>query len=166
LQFSAAKILSSDGRSNAFDHRANGFGRGEGIGVLILKSIDAAVRDGDTIRAVILGSAANHDGRTPAVSHPSTEGQVALIRAAYKRARIPPRLTGYFEAHGTGTPTGDPLEINAISEVFGPERASDLLVGSVKTNVGHLEGASGIAGVIKAVLVVERGIIPPNLWYV
>jgi acyl transferase domain-containing protein len=75
-------------------------------------------------------------------------------------------LTGYFEAHGTGTPTGDPLEINAISEIFGPERASDLLVGSVKTNIGHLEGASGIAGVIKAVLVVERGIIPPNLWYV
>ena len=162
---SAAKILSPDGKCHTFDHKANGFGRGEGIAVMIVKSLNAAIRDGDTIRAVVLGTAANHDGRTLAISHPSSKSQASLIRTAYERAGISPTSTGYFEAHGTGTEAGDVEEMNAASEVFGPGRDSDIFVGSVKTNVGHLEGASALAGVIKATLVVERGLIPQNLWY-
>ncbi|KAE9379717.1 polyketide synthase [Stipitochalara longipes BDJ] len=165
LLLSAAKILSPDGKCHTFDEKANGFGRGEGMSLLVLKNLDAAIRDGNTIRGIVLGTAANHDGKTLAISHPSAESQAALIRTAYKRAGISPTLTGYFEAHGTGTQTGDPLEMEAVSEVFGPDRNSDIFVGSVKTNIGHLEGASSIASVIKSILVVERGIIPQNLWF-
>lgn len=161
----AAKILSPDGKSKMWDANANGFSRGEGFGVLILKSLDAAIRDGDTIRSVVIASAANEDGRTPGISLPSSEAQQALIRTAYRQAGVDPADTGYVEAHGTGTQAGDPLEAKAILATIGQNRSSELFVGSVKTNIGHLEGAAGVAGVIKAALVVERGIIPPNLWF-
>lgn len=161
----AAKILSPDGKSKMWDANANGFSRGEGFGVVILKALDAAIRDGDTIRSVVLASAANEDGRTPGISLPSSEAQQALIRHAYGQAGVDPADTGYVEAHGTGTQAGDPLEAKAILATIGHNRASELYVGSVKTNIGHLEGAAGVAGVIKAALVVERGLIPPNLWF-
>lgn len=161
----AAKILSPDGKSKMWDANANGFSRGEGFGVVILKSLDAAIRDGDTIRSVVLASAANEDGRTPGISLPSSEAQQALIRTAYRQAGVSPTDTGYVEAHGTGTQAGDPLEAKAILATIGHDRSTELYVGSVKTNIGHLEGAAGVAGVIKAALVVERGIIPPNLWF-
>ncbi|KAG8159880.1 hypothetical protein KVR01_010517 [Diaporthe batatas] len=161
----AAKILSPDGKSKMWDANANGFSRGEGFGVLILKSLDAAIRDGDTIRSVVIASAANEDGRTPGISLPSSEAQQTLIRTAYQQAGVDPADTGYVEAHGTGTQAGDPLEAKAILATIGKNRSSELFVGSVKTNIGHLEGAAGVAGVIKAALIVERGIIPPNLWF-
>lgn len=161
----AAKILSPDGKSKMWDANANGFSRGEGFGVVILKSLDAAIRDGDTIRSVVLASAANEDGRTPGISLPSSEAQQALIRRAYRLAGVAPAETGYVEAHGTGTQAGDPLEARAILATIGQDRTSELYVGSVKTNIGHLEGAAGVAGVIKAALVVERGLVPPNLWF-
>jgi acyl transferase domain-containing protein/NADPH:quinone reductase-like Zn-dependent oxidoreductase/SAM-dependent methyltransferase len=161
----AAKILSPEGKSKMWDASASGFSRGEGFGVLILKSLDAAIRDGDTIRSVVLASAVNEDGRTPGISLPSSEAQQTLIRTAYRQAGVDPIDTGYVEAHGTGTQAGDPLEARAILATIGQNRSSKLFVGSVKTNIGHLEGAAGVAGVIKAALVVERGIIPPNLWF-
>lgn len=161
----AAKILSRDGKSKMWDSEANGFSRGEGFGVTILKSLDAAIRDGDTIRAVVLASAANEDGRTPGISLPNSEAQQALIRTAYRQAGVEPSDTGYVEAHGTGTQAGDPLEAKAILATIGENRTKELYVGSVKTNIGHLEGAAGVAGVIKAALTVERGVIPPNLWF-
>lgn len=161
----AAKILSPDGKSKMWDADANGFSRGEGFGVVILKSLDDAIRDGDTIRSVVLASAANEDGRTPGISLPSSEAQQALIRKAYRQAGVHPTDTGYVEAHGTGTQAGDPLEAKAILATIGHNRSSELYVGSVKTNIGHLEGAAGVAGVIKAAMVVERGLVPPNLWF-
>ncbi|WYZ36704.1 hypothetical protein EsH8_II_000210 [Colletotrichum jinshuiense] len=163
----AAKILSPEGKSKMWDANANGFARGEGFGVTILKPLDAALRDGDTIRAVVLASAANEDGRTPGISLPNSEAQQALIRTAYRNAGVDPAETGYVEAHGTGTQAGDPLEARAILTTIGnqPNRKSELYVGSVKTNIGHLEGAAGVAGVIKAALAVERGLIPQNLWF-
>ncbi|KAK8225326.1 beta-ketoacyl synthase domain-containing protein [Phyllosticta capitalensis] len=161
----AAKILSPDGKSQMWDHKANGFSRGEGFGITILKPLDAALRDGDTIRAVVLASAANEDGRTPGISLPNSEAQRELIRTAYQQAGVDPTETGYVEAHGTGTQAGDPLEAKAILSTIGKNRKNDLYVGSVKTNIGHLEGAAGVAGVIKAALVVERGLIPQNLWF-
>lgn len=161
----AAKILSPDGKSKMWDANANGFSRGEGFGVVILKSLDAALRDGDTIRSIVLASAANEDGRTPGISLPSSEAQQHLIRTAYRQAGVEPTETGYVEAHGTGTQAGDPLEAKAILATIGQGRDTELFVGSVKTNIGHLEGAAGVAGVIKAALVVERGVIPPNLWF-
>lgn len=161
----AAKILSPDGKSKMWDANANGFSRGEGFGVTILKSLDAAIRDGDTVRSVVLASATNEDGRTPGISLPSSEAQQMLIRTAYRQAGVDPAETGYVEAHGTGTQAGDPLEAKAILATIGQNRSNELYVGSVKTNIGHLEGAAGVAGVIKAALIVERGLIPPNLWF-
>ncbi|KAG7053867.1 beta-ketoacyl synthase domain-containing protein [Colletotrichum scovillei] len=163
----AAKILSPEGKSKMWDANANGFARGEGFGVTILKPLDAALRDGDTVRAVVLASAANEDGKTPGISLPNSEAQQELIRTAYRKAGVDPAETGYVEAHGTGTQAGDPLEARAILKTIGdqPSRKSELYVGSVKTNIGHLEGAAGVAGVIKAALAVERGLIPQNLWF-
>ncbi|KAF4305832.1 putative polyketide synthase protein [Botryosphaeria dothidea] len=161
----AAKILSPDGKCQMWDAKANGFSRGEGIGITVLKPLNAALRDGDTVRAVVLASATNEDGRTPGISLPSSAAQRELIRTAYAQAGVDPAETGYVEAHGTGTQADDPLEASAILETVGKDRTSDLYVGSVKTNIGHLEGASGVAGIIKAALVVEGGLIPQNLWF-
>ncbi|KFY87076.1 hypothetical protein V500_07196 [Pseudogymnoascus sp. VKM F-4518 (FW-2643)] len=162
-------FLSPDSTCFTFDERANGYARGEGMAALILKPLDAALRDGDTIRAVIRGTASNQDGKTAGMTLPSKEAQAELIQTAYEQAGCDPAATGYFEAHGTGTAAGDPIEASAIGATLGkfrgPGEEGKLFVGSVKTNIGHLEGASGLAGLIKAVLSLERGVVLPNLWF-
>ncbi|KAJ6030992.1 polyketide synthase [Penicillium herquei] len=162
ILLSAPGFLGPDGKSHSFDNKANGYGRGEGAASVILKPLDAALRDGDPIRAIIRGTATNHDGKTPGISLPSQKAQEELIRSAYRNAGLSMAQTGYFEAHGTGTQAGDPLETSAIGNTIGLSRstADPLLIGSIKSNIGHLEGASGLAGIIKAVLIVEKGLIP------
>ncbi|KAI1355427.1 putative polyketide synthase [Xylaria sp. FL0043] len=157
-------FLSPDGRCYSFDHRANGYARGEGIGVMILKRVPDAIRDGNTIRAIIRSTLSNEDGRTPGITQPSSRSQESLIRESYRRAGLSMEPTRYFEAHGTGTAIGDPCEARVIASSFEHVRSSSdpIYVGAVKSNIGHLEGASGLAGVIKTVLVLEKGIIPPN----
>lgn len=156
--------MSPDGRCYTFDDRANGYARGEGVGAVILKPLTDALKDGDTIRAVIRGTGSNQDGKTPGITLPSGAAQESLIRSVYNSAGVDPLETSYVEAHGTGTAAGDPLETGALSRVFGPNRSSEepLRIGSIKTNVGHLEGASGIAGVIKTVLMLENKTLLPN----
>ncbi|KAI9714017.1 MAG: polyketide synthase [Bogoriella megaspora] len=158
------QMLSTDSRSYSFDHRANGYSRGEGIGAVILKPISAALRDNDTIRAVIRASGSNHDGRTPGITQPSMRAQARLIQQTYKKAGLTMQHTRFFEAHGTGTAVGDPAEAEAIADSFRGIRspADPLYVGAVKSNIGHLEGGAGIASLIKTIMVLETGIIPPN----
>ncbi|GME50746.1 hypothetical protein HK57_00312 [Neofusicoccum parvum] len=162
-QLSSMHMLSPDGISHSFDSKANGYARGEAVAGIVVKTLRKALEDGDTIRAVIRGSGANQDGKTPGITMPSGEAQAALIRSTYEMAGLAMEDTGYFEAHGTGTSLGDPIELGAIGASFGAERSLDrpLIVGSVKTNIGHTEGSAGISGVIKAVLALERGVIPP-----
>ncbi|PLN79543.1 hypothetical protein BDW42DRAFT_172734 [Aspergillus taichungensis] len=157
-------LLSRDSRSYSFDEHANGYARGEGIGALVIKPLKDAVSDGDTIRAVIRSSSSNQDGKTPGILQPSKEAQMRLIQDTYQKAGLDMADTRYFEAHGTGTPIGDPIETRGIGSAFRKYRSKKepLYVGSVKSNIGHLEGASGIAGVIKTILALEKGIIPPN----
>ncbi|PLB54129.1 putative polyketide synthase [Aspergillus steynii IBT 23096] len=157
-------MLSPDGQCYSFDHRANGYSRGEGVAVLVLKRVSDAIRDNDTIRGIIRNTGCNQDGRTSSLTVPSSDMQATLIRDTYTNARLSMEPTRYFEAHGTGTPVGDPTEAKALGKAFGQVRTVDdpLWVGSVKSNIGHLEGASGIAGVVRAMLVLEKGIIPPN----
>ncbi|KAK1147595.1 Type I Iterative Polyketide synthase (PKS) [Aspergillus melleus] len=157
-------FLSPDGRSYSFDSRANGYGRGEGCGVVLVKRLADAVRDGNVIRAVIRSTGANQDGYTPGITQPSSTLQSRLIRDTYAKAGLEFEPTRFFEAHGTGTAVGDPIEAEAIGRVFRKARSPDdpLYIGAAKSNIGHLEGGSGIAAVIKTVLVLEKGIIPPN----
>ena len=157
-------MLSPDGQCYSFDHRATGYGRGEGIGVLVLKRLSDALRDQDTVRAVLRNTGCNQDGNTPGITQPSRAAQETLIKETYSSAGLSMLPTRYFEAHGTGTPVGDPTEINALGSAFSKARTLEdpLWVGAVKSNIGHLEGCSGIASVIKTILVLERGIIPPN----
>lgn len=165
INFSKAKMLSPDGRCRTFDAAANGFGRAEGGGVIALKRLRDAEADGDRIHAVILGSAVNHDGRTGGLTVPNGPAQQAVIRHALANSRIDPAAVSYIETHGTGTALGDPIEVGALGHVFAASRsdASPLILGAVKTNIGHSEAASGIAGLIKAVLSLQRGTIPANL---
>ncbi|KAL4966473.1 polyketide synthase [Aspergillus stella-maris] len=158
-------FLSPDGRSYAFDHRAAGYGRGEGAACIMIKPLDAAIRDGDHIHSIIRQTAVNSDGKTDGITQPSAIAHEKLIRYAYETAGLNPLETDYIEAHGTGTQAGDPLELQAVGSVFGSTRNSTtpVYVGSVKTNVGHLEAASGLAGVIKASMALKTGIIPPNI---
>ncbi|KAL4811864.1 hypothetical protein BDW67DRAFT_189235 [Aspergillus spinulosporus] len=162
-QLSSMHMLSPDGKSHSFDSRANGYARGEALAAVVVKPLYQALADGDTIRAVIRGSGANQDGKTVGITIPNPQAQAELIRKTYATAGLGLEQTGYFEAHGTGTPVGDPIELSAIGASFGEYRSQDcpLVVGSVKTNVGHTEGAAGLAGVVKAVLALETGIIPP-----
>lgn len=134
------------------------------MGCLILKPLAKALHDGDTVRAVIRGTGSNQDGRTAGIALPNRVAQENLIRSVYARTGLDPLQTDFVEAHGTGTQAGDPLETKAISEVFGAGRPADkpVRIGSIKTNVGHLEGASGVAGVIKAVLMLENRMFFPN----
>ncbi|KAF2973192.1 hypothetical protein GQX73_g454 [Xylaria multiplex] len=151
---------------HTFDSRADGYARADGIGALYLKKLSQAEADGDPIRAVIRGTAFNANGRTGGITHPSPDGQEACIRRAYERAGgLDMSLTGYFECHGTGTPVGDPIEVAAIGRIFADRKSSTnpLLIGSIKSNMGHSEPSSGIAGVMKAVLAIERGVIPPTI---
>ncbi|CAK7224927.1 Type I Iterative PKS [Sporothrix bragantina] len=164
ISFSTCRLLSDTGRSIAFDERGTGFGRGEGCGLLVLKPLDQALRDNDPVRAVIVGTGLNQDGKTPGITMPSGEAQEALMRQVYRNAGIDPKECGFVEAHGTGTKVGDPIEATALHNVLGQDRTTrdPLYIGSVKSNIGHLEAASGIAGIIKAALMLERGFILPN----
>jgi len=161
------QALSPDGRCKTFDAKADGMGRGEGCGVVILKRLSDALADGDRIRAVIRGSAINQDGASTSFTSPNVLAQQAVIQQALESAGIRPSDVGYIEAHGTGTTLGDPIEIEALKAIYGQPRPDGLpcLVGSVKTNMGHLEGAAGIAGLIKVVLSLEHEEIPPHLHF-
>lgn len=158
--------LAPDGRCKAFDASADGYGRGEGCGVVVLKRLSQAIQDGDPIRAVIRGSAINHDGPSAGLTVPSGQAQEKLLNQALKSANIDPAQIAYIEAHGTGTSLGDPIEVRALDRVLGTnKRHTPLLIGSVKTNIGHLEAAAGIASLIKVVLSLEHGEIPPSLHF-
>ncbi|SEM07251.1 Acyl transferase domain-containing protein [Stigmatella aurantiaca] len=167
IYFSQAGALASDGRCKTFDAAGDGYARGEGCGVVVLKRLSDALRDGDRIRGVIRGSAVNHDGRTSALSVPNGPAQEAVIRQAYANAGVEPERVAYVEAHAAGTPLGDPIEMQALAAALGDGRSTErpLLVGSVKTNIGHLEASAGIAGLIKGVLILERGEVPPHLHF-
>ncbi|PVH93388.1 reducing type I polyketide synthase [Periconia macrospinosa] len=164
IALSNMAFLSPDGKCFSFDHRANGYARGEGFAALVLKR-QSDVNGGDSVRALIRSTATNEDGRTQGgITQPSKEMQIRLIREAYEKAGMDINCTTYFEAHGTGTSVGDPIEASAIGECFGRWRTpkNPLYVGSVKSNIGHLEGTSGLAGVVKTVLALEKATIPPN----
>ena len=164
ISFSKAGMLSEDGRCKTFSKNANGYVRGEGVGILFLKKLDAAERDGDHIYGLIRGSATNHGGRATSLTAPNSQAQAEMIKSAYREARIDPRSVTYVEAHGTGTRLGDPIEINALKSAFAslagdaalgeddPQEAARCGIGSVKTNIGHLELAAGVAGVMKVLL--------------
>ncbi|WP_433262056.1 SDR family NAD(P)-dependent oxidoreductase [Actinosynnema sp. CS-041913] len=154
--------LSPDGRCFTFDARANGYVRGEGAAVVVLKPLRAALADGDDVYAVIRGSAVNNDGATPGLTVPGPETQAAVVRAAQRRAGVDAEAVQYVELHGTGTPVGDPVEAAGLGAVFAG-RPAPLAVGSVKTNIGHLEGAAGIAGLLKAILSIRHRELPGSL---
>jgi phthiocerol/phenolphthiocerol synthesis type-I polyketide synthase A len=162
--FDQVGALSPTGNCRAFDAAADGFVRGEGAGVVVLKRLTEAQHDGDRVLAVICGSAVNQDGRSNGLMAPNPAAQMAVLRAAYQNAGMRPRDVDYVEAHGTGTLLGDPIEARALGTVLGRGRPeeSPLLVGAIKTNIGHTEAAAGIAGFIKTVLAVQRGRIPAN----
>ncbi len=159
-------FLAEDGRCKSFSAAADGYGRGEGAGMVLLRKLDDALRDGDRIYAVVEGTGSNQDGRTPAITVPSVESQEALARSVCARSQIAPDQLTYVEAHGTGTPVGDPVELGALGRVYGAGagRAKPLPVGSLKATLGHTEAASGIAGVIKAALAVRHRTLPPQGW--
>jgi acyl transferase domain-containing protein/acyl carrier protein len=164
IAFAEAGMLSPSGKIRAFSSGADGFVRGEGCGVLVLKRLGDAERSGDRILGVILGSAVNQDGASSGLTVPNGLAQQALLREAHRRAGIEAWQVGYVEAHGTGTELGDPIEAQALGAVFGAEpRKNKLLIGSVKTNVGHLESAAGVAGLIKVVLGLGHGVVPAQL---
>jgi acyl transferase domain-containing protein len=167
IGFSQASMLSPDGRCKAFDASANGFVRGEGAGMVLLKRLSRALTDGDPIQGVIIGTALNQDGHTNGISLPSVEAQARLVSAACADAEISPSDIGFVEAHGTGTAVGDPIEAHALSQALCQDRAPEapLLIGSVKTNLGHLETAAGLAGLLKAMLVLKYGHIPGSLHF-
>lgn len=165
--FTAMGMLSPDGRCRAFDAAANGFVRSEGGCSVILKPLSLALADGDNVYAILAGSACNQDGHTPGLTMPSQDSQESLVREACRSANIEPSQVRYVEAHGTGTPVGDPIEAKALGTVVGRNRPSDDVcwIGSVKANIGHLEAGSGIAGLIKAALVLRHRTIPPNVHF-
>jgi len=167
IAFSKAHLLASDGRCKTFDAAADGYVRGEGCGVVVLKRLSDATANRDPVQALIRGSAVNQDGPSGALVVPNGRSQEAVIRRALESAGVAPEQVGYVEAHGTGTALGDPIEVGALGRVFGPGRTPEhpLVIGSVKTNMGHLESAAGIAGLIKVVLSLRHGAIPPHLHY-
>lgn len=169
-------MLSPQGRSRMWDKDVNGYARGEGLASVVLKTLSAAVRDGDHIECVIRATGVNQDGRTGGITMPSAKAQAALIRSTYARAGLdinrPEDRPQFFHAHGTGTPAGDPQEAEAISTAFysqgqgPPHDAKDkLYVGSIKTIVGHTEGTAGLASLIGTSLALQHGIIPPNMHF-
>lgn len=165
IGFSQLKALSPDGRCKTFDESANGYGRSEGCGIVVLKRLSDAVRDGDPVLAVIAGSAMNHDGRSAGLTVPNGISQEQVILAALRKAGIDPMDVHYVETHGSGTKLGDPQEVNALANVF-KNRSENrkLQIGSVKTNIGHIESAAGIAGMIKVILALQKGMIPKHLY--
>jgi acyl transferase domain-containing protein/NADPH:quinone reductase-like Zn-dependent oxidoreductase/SAM-dependent methyltransferase/acyl carrier protein len=167
IGFSRASMLSPEGRCKAFDASADGFVRGEGAGMVLLKRLSQALADGDPIHGVIIGTALNQDGHTNGISLPSAEAQARLVREACIDAGVAPSRIGFVEAHGTGTAVGDPIEAHALAAALCEDRSAEapLLIGSVKTNLGHLETAAGVAGLVKALLVLKHGRIPPSLHF-
>lgn len=165
IALSKARMMAPDGRCKAFDASADGFVRGEGCAILVLKRLSDAQSDGDRIVALIRGSAANQDGRSNGLTAPNGPSQVDVLRDALADAGVQPHEVGYVEAHGTGTSLGDPIEVQALGRVFGtqPRESGPLLIGSVKSNIGHLEAAAGVAGLIKLVLCLEHGEIPGQI---
>jgi acyl transferase domain-containing protein/acyl-CoA synthetase (AMP-forming)/AMP-acid ligase II/acyl carrier protein len=163
--FARAGMLAPDGRCKTFDASANGYVRGEGCGVVVLKRWSDARRDGDRVLALVRGSAVNQDGRSNGLTAPNGPAQQAVVRAALRDAGVAPAQVGYVEAHGTGTSLGDPIEFNSLREVLLEGRAAETpcRIGSLKTNIGHLEAAAGIAGLIKVVLSLRHGLVPPHL---
>ena len=162
-----AEMLSADGRCKTFDAGANGYVRGEGCGVVILKRVQDAIDDGDNILGVIAGSAVNQDGRSNGLTAPNGLAQQTVVKQALQDAGVSAKQVSYVEAHGTGTPLGDPIEVNSLKEVLMQERSKDEVcyIGSVKTNIGHLEAAAGIAGLIKVILSLQHKKIPGNLHF-
>jgi acyl transferase domain-containing protein/acyl carrier protein len=166
--FSMSRALAADARCRAFDAAADGIGRGEGCGMLVLKPLSVAERDHDRIWAVIRGSAVNHDGPSSGLTVPNPDAQRKLIEAAVCAAGVEAEQIGYLEAHGTGTSLGDPIEARAAAEALCARRSAEqpLVIGSVKTNIGHLEAAAGVAGLMKTVLALNAGVIPPHPHFV
>lgn len=164
--FSEAKMLAADGLCKAFDDRADGYVRGEGAGFVVLRRVTDARRSGQRVLARVLGSAVNQDGRTNGLTAPSGRSQEAVIREALERAGVSAGEVSYVEAHGTGTKLGDPIEMRALAAAYGTDpRERPLLVGSVKSNIGHLEAAAGIASIIKMVLSLQRDVLPASLHF-
>ncbi len=164
INFSKARMLTSGRHCKTFDAAADGFVRAEGCGAIVLQRLSDAVADGSNILAVILGSAVNHDGRSSGLTVPNGPAQQAVIRQALESSSIEPHQVSYVETHGTGTALGDPIEVGALGAVFGEKALTEpLLIGSVKTNIGHLEAAAGIASLIKVVLALQQEEIPPHL---
>jgi 6-methylsalicylic acid synthase len=159
-----AGATAPDGRCKTFDAAADGYGRGEGAGVVVLKRLADAVRDGDRVLAVVRGGAVAQDGRTVGIMSPNGDAQADMFRRACESAAVSPASVGFIEAHGTGTPTGDPTEVRALSSVYGAGRSADApcRIGSVKPNTGHLEGGAGVVGLIKAALALHHEQIPPT----
>ena len=167
IVFSKASMLSPSGQCFAFDARANGYVRGEGAGMLLIKPLSKAQEDGDRIYALIRAAVVNQDGNTSSMTVPGEDTQAEMLRIAYRQADMTPSRVCYMEAHGTGTPVGDPIETRALGKVLceGRPDGETCIIGSVKSNIGHLESGSGVAGLIKAALVLKKGIVPPNLNY-
>ena len=163
IEMCKSKLLSKDGKCFTWDERANGYCRGEGAGMLLLKSLSAAQRDGDHIYAVIEGTGVNQDGTTKGITSPNADAQAELIKRVLKKAELKPVDIDYVEAHGTGTQAGDKAETSALNSVFAQDREDKLVIGSVKTNIGHLEAAAGVSGLLKAILCLKNGKIPANL---
>jgi myxalamid-type polyketide synthase MxaB len=165
LAFSKARMLSSDGKCRPFDAGANGYVRGEGCALILLKRLTDAVKSGDQVLAVIRGSAINQDGRTSGITAPNAQSQQQVIRAALAQAGMTPERVSYIEAHGTGTPLGDPIEFQSLTQLFRRKSEADspVYVTSVKANIGHTETVSGMAGLIKTVLLLQHGVIPGQL---
>jgi len=158
-------MMAADGRCKSFDAAADGFVQGEGCAVVALKRLADALADGDPVHAVIRGSAANQDGRSGSLTAPSRSAQVQVVKAALADAGVVPDAVGYVEAHGTGTALGDPIEVHALADALGRDRKRPVVLGALKSNIGHLGPAAGIAGLVKAVAVVRAGTIPPNLHF-
>ncbi|KAI1089063.1 putative polyketide synthase [Rostrohypoxylon terebratum] len=164
VAISQAGVISPSSTCHTFDAAADGYGRADGVNAIFIKRLDDALRDGDPIRSVIRSVAVNSNGHTPGITQPSIDGQEAVIRKAYARAKLNPSDTPFVETHGTGTGVGDPIEVEALSRVFKKtERKNPLLLGAVKTNLGHSEAASGLTSIIKATLMLERGQIPATI---
>lgn len=165
IALSQANMMATDGRCKTFDASADGYVRGEGCGIVVLKLLSQAVKDGDSILALVRGSAVGQDGRSNGLTAPNGRAQQAVVRQALENAGVLPESVSYVEAHGTGTSLGDPIEVEALKSVLMPNRSSEQVcwLGSVKTNIGHLEAAAGIAGFIKVVLSLQHREIPPHL---
>ena len=166
VQMTKFGAINPEGQCRAFDADANGYVRGEGCAVVVLKRLRDALKVGDRIYAVIRGSSVNNDGPSNGLTAPSFEAQVAVLRSAWTQAGVSPAAVSFVETHGPGTILGDPIEASALGEVFAPGRVGPLQIGSVKTNLGHLEAAAGMAGLFKATLALYHGAIPPNLHFV